>query len=292
MQPAELAHEILSFANTRNTGQMPLETGIDGLNLMIRSEPTNIEPALYHPIFCLVLQGEKQVEFGDRILTFGEMESLIVSMDLPSNGRVIKASHDIPYIGMAINIDMAMLRELSEQISADEVREEQAGTIATGSADTAILDAMARLFNLQSKTSARRVLEPLIKKEIHYHLLTAEHGSMLRALCKRDSHAARIEQAIAVIRREYNVTLKIDELARVAGMSVSTFHEHFKAFTAISPLQFQKQLRLLEARRLLRTGNHSVSSASYEVGYESRTQFSREYSRMYGISPVHEIRKK
>ena len=158
-------------------------------------------------------------------------------------------------------------------------------TIAAGRTPPEIENAMARLFALTDRPEAAAILAPLIKREIHYWLLTAEHGSMVRLLARSESHASRIADAIALIRRDITAPLKVAALAETAGMSPSSFHAHFKAITEMAPLQFQKQLRLLEARRLIYGGALSVSETAFAVGYESPTQFSRDYSRRFGVSP-------
>ena len=285
MQPEDLCREVLAFAAGYEPTVEPIPTGITGLTAMVQRAPTTLIPTVYNPIFCLVLQGAKQVHFEGRALTFAKMESLIVGLDILSVGRVVRASANEPYAALALRLDTGLLHELAETVGEDELRAEQASAIATGEADQAVLDAMARLFALHAKPAAARVLEPLVVKEIHYLLLAARHGAMLRKLTRADSHASRIARAVAVIRRDYNAPLRTAELARAAGMSVSAFHEHFRAVTATTPLQFQKQLRLMEARRLLMAGGNSVSTAAFEVGYESPTQFSREYSRMFGAPP-------
>lgn len=285
MQPDELTRQVMAYAVAQNACIEPLQTGIDGFTVMYQTAPTALEPILYQPIFCLVLQGAKQVCLGKQALTFGKMESLIVSVDLPTVARIVKASPAEPYAALALALDMALMRELAEEVSEDEIREEQAGTVATGAAGDALLDAVGRLFALKDKPSAGRVLEPMVRREIHYLLLAAEHGAMLRTMSRADSHACRIARAISLIRSDFSRSLPTGELAGIAGMSVSAFHDHFKSITATTPLQFQKQLRLLEARRLMLAGRHSVSGAAFEVGYESPTQFSREYSRMFGAPP-------
>lgn len=285
MQPEGLCTDIIAFAMDKGPSEEPMPTGVGGLTAMVQTVPTTLVPTVYHPVFCLVLQGAKQVQFEGRAMTFARMESLIVGLDILTAARIVEASRAEPYVALALRLDMGILRELAEEVGEDEIRAEQASAMATGAADQAILDAVARLFALVDKPAAARVLEPLIVKEIHYLLLAARHGAMLRKLTRADSHASRIARAVAVIRRDYNAPLRTADLASVAGMSVSAFHEHFRAVTATTPLQFQKQLRLMEARRMIMAGGNSVSTTAFEVGYESPTQFSREYSRMFGTPP-------
>lgn len=285
MQPEDLCKEVVAFAQTHDPTDTPITTGVGGLTAMCCTAPTALAATVYQPVFCLVLQGAKEAWFNGRTLTFAKMQSLIVGLDTMTAARVVRASTAEPYVALALRLDLGILRELAGEIGEDEIAAEQASAMATGEADRAVLDAMGRLFALAGKPAAARVLEPLILKEIHYLLLAARHGAMLRKLTRADSHASRIARAVAVIRRDYATTLRTADLARVAGMSVSAFHDHFRAVTATTPLQFQKQLRLMEARRLMLEGGNSVSAAAFEVGYESPTQFSREYSRMFGVPP-------
>jgi AraC-like DNA-binding protein len=197
--------------------------------------------------------------------------------------RVVQASHAKPYVALALTLDLTLVHELAAEI--DAASDEPQSMIAVGEADDALLGAMDRLFGLVDKPQAAPTLSPLIRREIHYWLLAARHGAMLRALARPDSHAARVARATALIQRGYAETLRVPELARAAGMSASAFHEHFKAITGLTPLQYQKQLRLTKARQLLIGDGETVSGAAFAVGYESPTQFSREYSRRFGASP-------
>lgn len=285
MTVEELARKVLEFADIRQAGDQPMPVGVDGLSLVRQRAPSEIYPVVYQPIFCLVLQGAKETYLGNRTVRFARMESLIVGLDLPALARVVQASQREPYVALALALDMTLIRELAAETGAMSSGQEPAEAVVSGEADEAVLDAMGRLFALHDKPDAARVLAPLIRKEIHYWLLTARHGQILRELAEKDSHAARIAQAIAVIRRGFASSLRIEDLARTAGMSGSAFHAHFKAITGTTPLQFQKQLRLMEARRLMQAEKLSVASTAFQVGYESPTQFSREYARHFGASP-------
>lgn len=285
MLAEDLARKVLEFADNRKAGDEPMPTGVAGLDLVRQRAPSEIYPVVYQPIFCLVLQGVKETYLGSRTVRFARMESLIVGLDLPALARVVEASRQKPYVALALALDMALIRDLAAETDARSFGREPVEAVVSGEADEAVLDAMGRLFALHDKPDAARVLESLIRKEIHYWLLTARHGGILRELVEKDSHAARIAQAIAVIRRGYASSLRIEDLARAAGMSGSAFHAHFKAITGTTPLQFQKQLRLMEARRLMQAEKLTVASTAFQVGYESPTQFSREYARHFGASP-------
>jgi AraC-like DNA-binding protein len=266
-----------------------VETEIAGLYLHRQARPSPFEATVYHPVICLNLQGRKQVANGDRSVEFGVGQSLIVSHDLPVAARITEASPEQPYLAIIVALDIAILRDLSGQIGDTAPRDHHAGALSTSITDAALIHAMSRYFALVDDPLEARVMAPLILKEIHFRLLMASHGGMLRQLMWRDSHASRISRAIGRIRTEYRSSLTVAGLADEAGMSPSSFHEHFKQITGTTPLQYQKDMRLMEARRLIAMDGFSVSSAAYEVGYESATQFSREYSRKFGSPPRNDL---
>lgn len=285
MQVEDLARKVAEYADSRKAGNEPLQVGFGGLELVRQREPSDVYPVIYQPIFCLVLQGAKETYLGSKTVRFARMESLIVGLDMPALARVVQASRHAPFVALAVVLDIALIRELAAETGGRTSGPQTVEAVVTGQADEAVLDAMGRLFALNDKPEAARVLVPLIRKEIHYWLLTARHGGILRELAEKDSRASGIAQAIAVIRRGFASTLRVEDLARTAGMSGSAFHAHFKAITGTTPLQFQKQLRLMEARRLMQAEKLSVASTAFKVGYESPTQFSREYARHFGASP-------
>ncbi|MBO0343651.1 AraC family transcriptional regulator [Roseibium limicola] len=285
MKLEELAQKVLTYADGNGAGDQPLVTNCSSLQVVRQRVPTEIYPVLYQPIFCLVLQGEKTTWFGSEAVSFGKMQSLIVGLDLPTQARVSKASRTEPYLALALILDLAQIRELALELGSEKEQAESRSAVAAASADEAVLDAMGRLFALTERPEALNILAPLIIKEIHYWLLKAKHGAILRQLSTRDSQAARVAQAITHIRRDVAASLKVEDLAQLAGMSPSSFHGHFKAFTGITPMQFQKRLRLMEARRLIQLEGVSISASAFQVGYESSSQFSREYSRQFGQPP-------
>jgi len=285
MTPSTLASRVLAFADRHAVEGEPFATDIAGFSVMRHFRPTELLPVLYQPIFCLVLQGAKQAMLGKETITFTQGQSVIVSLDLPTFARVVVAERDRPYLALALEIDMSIINELAAEIDAAHDDREAPGAVASGAADGAILNAMERLFALIDQPAASAILRPLILREIHFWLLSAEHGGMLRQLARASSNAARISEAIAQIRRGFDAPLRIPEIARAVGMSESAFHHHFKAICGTTPLQFQKRLRLIEARRRIIAEGLSVSAAAAAVGYESPTQFSREFARMFGTAP-------
>ncbi|THK34094.1 AraC family transcriptional regulator [Ensifer sp. MPMI2T] len=280
-----LTQRVLNYADRQSVGIEPYYTEIPGLSVVRHFRPTDLMPVLYRPIFCLVLQGAKQTCLGDEIITFVQRRSVIVGLELPTFARVVEASRDRPYVAVALQIDMTLIKELAAEVDAIGDDDGRASAIAAGEADDAVVNAMDRLFGLVDKPAAVAVLRPLIMREIHFWLLSASHGGLLRQLVRTNSNVARISEVIVHIRRNYAEALRVPELARSVGMSESAFHQHFKAVCGTTPLQFQKRLRLIEARRLMISEGQSVSSAAAAVGYESPTQFSREFARMFGSSP-------
>ena len=295
MQNQDLIARVCAYADRHADSQeVDMEsyaTGLAGLTILRSRKPTALEAVLYNPLLCLILQGRKETHLGMRRVSFSAGESLIVSHQLPVISRVTEATEMKPYVALVLELDMGIVRSLYDEVSEVEIEEEHARALNVGKTDGALLDAMGRLVDSIDRPLEAKVMLPLILREIHFRLILARHGGTLRQLLRRGSHADRIAQAIAHIKQNYATPLTVAELASVAGLSPSSFHEHFKALTATTPLQYQKELRLLEARRLLMNGTHSVSSAAFEVGYESPTQFSREYSRKFGNSPRKDLTK-
>ena len=295
MQNRDLIAHVCAYADRHAECQQAnmelYATDLAGLTILRSRKPTALEAVLYNPLLCLILQGRKETHLGMRRVSFTAGESLIVSHQLPVISRVTEATEMNPYVALVLELDMGIVRSLYNEVSKVEIEEQHTRTLNVGKTDEALLDAMGRLVDLIDRPLEAKVLLPLVLREIHFRLLLAQHGSMLRQLLRPGSHAERIAEAIGRIKEDYATSLSVAELARVAGLSPSSFHEHFKALTATTPLQYQKELRLLEARRLLMNGTHNVSSAAFEVGYESPTQFSREYSRKFGNSPRKDLAK-
>jgi AraC-like DNA-binding protein len=253
----------------------------DGLLLLRQATPSSFEASLYEPVLCLILQGRKQVSIGEQSFSLGRGECLLVSHDLPVRSRITKA----PYLALVLAIDVATIRKLYDEVAESMLDGEQDRAVETHRADAGLIDALRRYLALTDSPADAKVLGPLASKEIHYRLLAAPFGGMLRSLIRHDSNASAIARAIGHIRGDLRSPIAVPDLARRVGMSASSFHKHFKAITSTSPLHFQKELRLLEARRLLKTGGYSVTTAAFDVGYESSSQFSREYTRKFGVPP-------
>ncbi len=285
MQINKLASKVRDYAKSSGLSDELITTGLADLNVFSKDENTTFEAVLYQPVFCLILQGRKETVIGDRKITYGKGDALVVSHDLPVVSRVTKASPHEPYLALVFHLDLGILRSLDDQIQSGEHQASQATSIALHVAESPLIDALERYFDLRDNPIDSEVVAPLVRREIHFRLLRAPYGAMLRKMLNRDSHASRIDQAIGLIRQQYKSNVSVPELAQSVGMSASSFHDHFKSVTQTTPLRYQKDLRLMEAKRLLSEGAHSVSSVAYEVGYESPNQFSREYARKFGIPP-------
>lgn len=276
----ELASRRLAAESNRGFSQpMP------DLLLLEQDTPSRFEASLYEPVLCLILQGRKQLSLGHETLSFGPGECLLVTHDLPVSSRITRA----PYRALVFEIDRDTIGKLSYEVAAATSHGERVRAAETERADAALLDALGRYLALGDAPADAKVLGPLVRTEIHYRLLTAPFGGMLRSLVRHDSNASAIARAIGHLRDDLRSPLVVADLARRVGMSPSSFHKHFKAITSTTPLQYQKELRLLEARHLLSAGGASVTRAAYDVGYASPSQFSREYVRKFGLPPSRDV---
>lgn len=280
----ELIDSALRRFSAAKAGGQQIVSPVDGLVLLRQDAPSGFDAALYQPVLCLILQGRKEVLIGKQAFSFGSGECLLVSHDLPVCSRIESA----PYLALVVEIDADVVGRIAGEVAAIPAEGGGARSAVTHRADPALLDALCRFLALADSPADARVLAPLVIKEIHYRLLMAPFGGMLRCLLRRDSTASAIASAIARLRGDIRAPVSVPDMARRVGMSASSFHKHFKLITTTTPLQYQKELRLLEARRLLRTGAASVTTVAFGVGYESASQFSREYRRKFGIPPSHE----
>lgn len=283
----KLIEEASRRVSAATDGHQQAAQPMDGLLLLRQDSPSSFEASLYEPVLCLILQGRKQVSIGEQTLSFGPGECLLVSHDLPVCSRITKA----PYLALVLEVDVATIRKLYDEVAESALDSERARAAETHRADPGLLDALRRFLALADSPADAKVLGPLTSKEIHYRLLMAPFGGMLRSLIRHDSNASAIARAIGHIRDDLRSSIAIPDLARRVGMSASSFHKHFKTITSTTPLQYQKELRLLEAQRLLKTGGASVTTAAFDVGYESPSQFSREYARKFGGPPSQDMAK-
>lgn len=246
-------------------------------------------PSVCRPQLCLVAQGHKEVTLGDHVFRYAPGRYGVVTYDLPVIGRVVDATPDKPYLCMYLDFDPAMLADLASRVPPPP------GTAApligktVSDAGTALLDAVLRLLRLLNDAAALPVLGPLVEQEILYHLLAGPDGARMRHVTSSQGRVAQVGQAISWIGKNFREHFSIEQLAAEVGMSQSSLHEHFRVVTAMTPLQFQKQLRLQDARSLMLVENIDVATAAFRVGYESSTQFSREYRRHFGESPARDV---
>lgn len=257
---------------------------IPRVGLMHADAPTTPTCASYEPIFCVVAQGAKRVMLGERVFEYGAGSYFVVSTDLPVIGGVCEASAAAPYLGIGLKLDRALLADALLDIPAGTAPAPAAG-MAVGPVPDDLLEPVVRLARLLDRPADIAVLAPLIEREILYRLALGPQGATLRQITAADSKLARIARAIRWIAQNYAEALSVDALADLAGMSRSSFHRHFRAVTSMSPLQYQKRIRLQEARRLLFAAEADAMRVGFAVGYESPSQFSREYGRLFGAPP-------
>ncbi|HEY0598151.1 AraC family transcriptional regulator [Sphingopyxis sp.] len=270
----------------RHANGIRLETPLPRVGLATAGGPSPPVPTIYQPMVCIVLQGAKQVLIGDRILRYDAASSFVSSLELPATGCIIEAAPDAPYVVASLALDRNLLAELLADLPPATPLPASTSIAGFGVASmtSELLEAWDRLLALLDAPADIPFLAAAREREVLYRLLQGGHGPMLRQIVREDSRLSQVRRAIAWIRRHYDRPLRTGALAEIAGMSVPTFHRQFKAATAMSPLQFQKSLRLQAARRLLTT-NADAARAAYAVGYESASQFSREYARAFGVPP-------
>lgn len=261
-------------------------TSVPGLTLyrFSRRQATGI-PLIYTPMVCVMAQGEKRVALGDRMFRYSAGDYLISSLDLPVTGTILHSSEKNPYLSFSVAIEPVALSEMVLKLPTIPHHVDSACALAIGPVDTGLHDACLRLVRLLDEPTMITALAPLITREIFYRLLCGKHGSMLRQSFADNGHTAQIANAIRWIRSHFSEPYSAETLAEIVHMSVPSLNRHFRAVTAMSPLQYQKQVRLQEARRLLVMGETDAATAAFRVGYASPSQFSREYVRVFGVPP-------
>lgn len=280
----DLKQAVQRHTKSQSEAAVGVVTPVRGLYLVRRTSPSEMEHTVVQPLVCLVLQGCKRVSLGSGTSSFAAGETMIVTGNVPTVSRISKASVADPYLALAFDLDLSVITDLV--VNASEVHSRPSGQ------DTReeLRDALRRLVLLLDRPESLAVLKDGLVREIHHWLLLGRQGRAVRHLGSPDSHARRIARAVAILRANYAKPVQIERLAEAAGMSRSGFHQHFRAITSLTPLQFQKQLRLIEARRLIVSSGKILSQVAFDVGYESTSQFSREYTRMYGQPPTRDKR--
>jgi AraC-like DNA-binding protein len=287
----EIAIEALGKSIARLTEKSELHTtAVPGLSLFRREEPTGPITGIYEPSVCLVAQGAKRVVLGDDTYVYDAHHYLITSVHLPTVVQITEASRSKPYLGLRLMLDQREISQLMVDSNLPPPRVQQSSRgMATGEVTLPLLTAIQRLIDLLAEQQDIPILAPIIQREIIYRLLVGDQGERLRQIASAGSQSHQIARAIDWLKTNYSQPLSIDDLAAQVRMSSSTFHHHFRSMTALSPLQFQKQLRLQEARRLMLAERMDAATAAFQVGYESPSQFSREYNRLFGAPPLRDI---
>ncbi len=267
-------------------------TAVRTLTLSRASAPTQMHHGVHNPCVCVIAQGAKRVMLGEEVYLYDRARYLAASVDLPVSGQVIEATPGKPYLGIKLDVaphEIAALLLESPPPQSGDTSPSRGLFVSTVDAD--LVEGFVRLLRLLDTPEDIPALEAGMRREILYRMLKGEQGHRLRQIANVAAHSKRIAKAIDWLRQNFTQPLRIDELATQASMSTSSFHEHFRAVTAMSPLQFQKQLRLQEARQLLLSEALDAATAGHRVGYESPSQFSREYSRLFGVPPATDRRR-
>ncbi|EHR4993869.1 AraC family transcriptional regulator N-terminal domain-containing protein [Vibrio parahaemolyticus] len=267
------------------------DTPISGLRFSRWTTPTPPTSYTHNPSICLIAQGRKRVLLGEESFIYDANHFLISSVDLPIIANIIEASEEQPYLGLIMELDLTEISQLivDSELAFTQSKEAQKG-IAVGELSESLLDAFVRFAELLDEGQNIKILAPIIKREIFYRLLMSEQGTRLHQIVTAGSHSHQIAKAIDWLKNNFVKPLSVGDLASYTGMSKSSFYTHFRSMTSMTPLQFQKKLRLSEARRLMLTENLDAMAATFKVGYESPSQFSREYSRLFGAPPSKDIK--
>ncbi|KAF0248508.1 MAG: Transcriptional regulator AraC family protein [bacterium] len=265
-------------------------TAITGLNFFKTSNPSNKLPVVYNPSLCVIVQGRKQVMLGREFYEYSVSDYLAVSVNLPVIGQVIEASKEKPYLCIQFDIVLHQLSGLVAQMGKTQHMDTDSYRgLFVGKLDSLLSDCILRLIKLLDTPKDIPILSPLIMQELYYRFLNSENGQKIAQIAIAGSNMQKIAQVIEMLKNNFSKPISIEDMADMATMSLSSFHHHFKEVTSMSPLQYQKRLRLLEARRIMLLEMSDATNTSYRVGYESPSQFSREYSRMFGASPIKDV---
>ncbi|MFL9812933.1 AraC family transcriptional regulator [Stutzerimonas sp. VN223-3] len=262
------------------------ETGIPRVAMVQGKIPEHMLAAVYDPMINLILQGSKTMTVGDRTLRYDPATYFVMSIELPAVGMVHPAASGEPYLAVSLTLDPTVLSTLLTDLPKPVDRHESDPGFSVAAVTPELMDAWVRMLRLMGNPDAIAALAPAYEREILFRVLQGPHGWMLREIAAPDTAMARVNTAIQWIRRDFAEPIRVESLAQRAAMSVSAFHRHFKAVTTLSPLQYQKRVRLLQARMLMVASGKSVTAAAFEVGYESPTQFSRDYARVFGLPPA------
>lgn len=282
-------NELRSLAATAENRRT--ETGIPRVAMVQGEIPEHMLAAVYDPMINVILQGSKSMTVGDRTLRYDPATYFVMSIELPAVGSVHPAESGEPYLAVSLTLDPVVLSALFSDLPKPASRIESNPGFSVASMTSDLMDAWVRMLRLMGDPDAIAALAPVYEREIIFRVLKGPHGWMLREIAAPDSAMARVNMAIQWIRRDFAQPIGVERLAERVSMSVSAFHRHFKAVTNLSPLQYQKRVRLLQARTLMVASAKSVMTAAYEVGYESATQFSRDYAKVFGLPPAQDANR-
>ena len=278
--------------HTDGKGNGAHKTDINKLEFTRECKVSTAVHGVYRPILGIVVQGKKEALLGEETYRYGVAQYFVVSVDLPLSGFVVEATPDKPYLGFKLDLDPRQLCDIITQTSSSvRNKENSVRGLFISNASAPLIDCAIRLTRLLDTPQDIPFLAPMIIREIYYRLLMGEQGEAVRQIATSGSNMQRIAEVIKLLMANFTEPMRIEDLAGQASMSPSSFHHHFKKVTSMSPLQYQKQLRLLEARRLMLAENSDAANAAYQVGYESPSQFSREYFRMFGAPPIKDIER-
>ncbi len=278
------AAEALMAALEGSDGLFP--TKVPGLIVMRASEPTRPQCILYRPALCLIVQGAKEMSVGEIGVTCREGQAVVVTQDMPTLIHITQATPERPFVGLGLELDPDEMREVVVKLTRSPRAQDDAFELFVEETSKPIEDCVVRLIGAARHPDALSILHASIMREVYYWLLTGPNGDRISRQLSVTGAAQRIAEVVIYLRQSFTEPIMVEQLAERASMSSSSFHQHFKAVTSVSPLQFLKQLRLTEARRLMLMGSVSVARAAFQVGYESASQFSREYARMFGLPPT------
>ncbi|HEY9906611.1 MAG TPA: AraC family transcriptional regulator [Thermosynechococcaceae cyanobacterium] len=265
---------------------------LKGLHFNRSSSPSECIHSVSVPAFCVIAQGSKEVLLGSNHYQYDPMHYLLATVELPITSQILEASPEKPYLSLRLDLDSTLASSVMVEAGYPSSRNgADVKAIDVSPLDANLLDAIVRLVRLLDSPAEAHVLAPLIKREIIYRLLMGEQGNRLRQIAVLGGYTHHIARAIDRLRKDFNQPLRIETIAQELGMSVSGFHHHFKSVTAMSPLQFQKQLRLQEARRLMLGESLDATSAAYRVGYDDASHFNREYKRLFGAPPMRDVER-
>lgn len=282
----EQLNELRTLARRASNGR--IDTGIPRVAMVQGAVPAHQLAAVYEPMINLILQGSKSMTVGTKTLHYDPATYFVMSIDLPAVGKVFPAASGEPYLAVALTLTPSTIAALLGDLAGSDAEPRAATGFSVASVTPELMDAWVRMLRLMTQPEDIPALAPVYEREIIYRVLQGPHGAMLRDIATPDTALARVSLAIQWIRRYSSESIRIEALAQKVAMSVSAFHRHFKAVTGLSPLQYQKRLRLLQARALL-VGGKGVTTVAYEVGYESANQFSREYARVFGLAPARDL---